>query len=169
MSHIYPLVPGTNKLTKEVRTKYYNRRTAYYTNSPCTFNPTEIILCGNIEVNLGPNRTDDTDDDSKTPHPSTARVNPPSISLLPTGLRICHWNIRSLNNDKFEQIKSMLLKPDTQLDILIITETWLDSSHSDGEYYIPEYLIERKDKRGGGVLMYISSHLTYTRARTFET
>ena len=40
MSHIHPLVPGMRKLTKEVRTKYYNRRTAYYTNSPATFNPT---------------------------------------------------------------------------------------------------------------------------------
>ena len=94
------------------------------------------------------------------------------IKLTSKGLRICHWNIRSLNNDKFEQIKLILYDPETQLDILMLTETWLNWTHSDSEYNIPGYRLERKDrqgKTGGGVLAYISDKLTYMREQNYES
>ena len=43
---------------------------------------------------------------------------------------------------------------------------------ADSEIYIPGDKIERKDKNGkvaGGVLMYISSHITYCRASRYES
>ena len=77
-----------------------------------------------------------------------------------TGLKVAHLNIRSLFN-KFEEIKHILCK--SQLDILCLTETWLDNTITDNELYINGYKIERRDRNrtGGGVMMYIKEHLNY--------
>ena len=68
---------------------------------------------------------------------------------------------------------ALLLENDeSQLDVLIITEWWLDDTVADSEIYIPGDKIERKDKNGkvaGGVLMYISSHITYCQASRYES
>ena len=86
-----------------------------------------------------------------------------NISLADKGLRVCHWNVRSLNNKKYEEIRALLTTDNPQLDVLVITESWLDESRGNSEIYIPGFNIERKDRvgrSGGGVLMYISTGLT---------
>ena len=46
-------------------------------------------------------------------------------------------------------------------DVYAFTETWLDGSISDIELFIPDYTIIRRDRNGGGVLLYIrdSTHV----------
>lgn len=97
---------------------------------------------------------------------------PHSISLSNKGLRVFHWNVRSLNNTKYEEIRTLVENDESQLDVLTITEWWLDDTVADSEIYIPGDKIERKDKNrkvAGGVLMYISSHITYCRASRYES
>ena len=115
-----------------------------------------IQLSNDVQLNPGP-------DVSYSPH---------NFSLPNKGLRVCHWNVRSYNNTKYEEIRTVLTDERTQLDILIITESWLDNTVTDSEINIPGYNIERKDreeKNGGGVLMYISNEITYSRASTYES
>ena len=85
---------------------------------------------------------------------------------------MCHWNVKSYNNIQYEEIRTVLTNERTQLGILIITESWLDNTVIDSEINIPGYNIERKDREennGGGVLMYISNEITYSRASTYES
>lgn len=89
------------------------------------------------------------------------------------GLRICHLNIRSLSNTKFEEIRSSLISGAKRcVDVLILTETWLNSNIQDSEIYISGYNIERRDrigKKGGGVMMYIADDITYNRDLSIES
>ena len=52
----------------------------------------------------------------------------------------------------------------TNSDIITLNETRLDSSVLNGEIEIPGYDIVRRDRNrsGGGVAMYIRSHIPYT-------
>ena len=76
------------------------------------------------------------------------------------GFKMAHLNVRSLYN-KVDEIAYLLCK--SQLDLLCITESWLDNSITDSEIHIPGYAIERRDRNrnGGGVLMYIKDTLKY--------
>ena len=76
------------------------------------------------------------------------------------GLKIAHLNIRSLYN-KLDEITFILCK--SEIDILCISESWLDNSITDNEINIPGYIIERRDRnrQGGGVLMYIRETVKY--------
>ena len=58
------------------------------------------------------------------------------------------------------------------MDVLVITESWLNDTISNSEIDIPGYKIERKDrtgKTGGGVLMYISNDIDFNRASNYES
>jgi hypothetical protein len=77
------------------------------------------------------------------------------------GLRIAHINCRSLY-PKLDEISWIL--SETQLDILCLSETWLDSTYLDADISIAGYTLFRKDrkqKRGGGVAIYIRDSLTF--------
>ena len=79
--------------------------------------------------------------------------------------------ILSFRTTKYEEISTLLENDESQLDVLIITDSWLDDTATDSEIYIPGYKIERKDKNGkvaGGVLMCISCHITYCGASPYE-
>lgn len=107
-----------------------------------------IQMSTDLQLNPGPI-------DAHSPH---------TISLSNKGLRVCHWNIyiRSFRTTKYEEIGTLLEND----------ESWLDDTAVDSEIYIPGYKIERKDRNGkvaGGVLMYISSHITYCRASPYES
>ena len=70
------------------------------------------------------------------------------------GLKIIHFNAQSLVN-KVNQFRLLccVLKP----DFLCISETWLTSDHSYSEFSIDNYYCyrcDRKNKRGGGVIIY---------------
>lgn len=71
------------------------------------------------------------------------------------GLKIIHLNIRSLVR-KIDLLRVWvdLNKP----DIITLSETWLNSSVSDNEINLSNYVIYRYDRcsRGGGVAIYVS-------------
>ena len=79
-------------------------------------------------------------------------------TLPKKGLKIAHVNICSLRN-KVQDIDN-LLTTDT-IHILAISETHLDNTFDDATVEIQEYSIYRKDRDlyGGGVAMYIQSHI----------
>lgn len=71
-----------------------------------------------------------------------------------------HFNIRSIftNFDLFSDFVA-----DESLDIIGLSETWLDNSISDHSIRIPEYKIVRRDRRtrGGGVAFFIKESIKY--------
>ena len=79
------------------------------------------------------------------------------------GLVMASLNINSLlaHIDEFRVFMN-----ETDIDIISINETKLDSSIKDNEVYIPGYEIVRKDRKingrhGGGVCIYIRCNLNY--------
>ena len=52
----------------------------------------------------------------------------------------------------------------TKAAVIILTDTWLDSSISNGEIDIDGYTIVRRDRNrnGGGICAYINNNLSYT-------
>ena len=81
------------------------------------------------------------------------KYKPPVVYILNATSLVKPHGIESLRCDVF-QLRS---------DIVIITESWLKSHHSDGLITIDGYSSfgkERVKKRGGGVLIYIKSNIT---------
>ena len=72
-----------------------------------------------------------------------------------------------------DEIKLIFIQPGKEIDILGITETWLNESHSDAFPLIPGYNIERCDRRdgrtGGGVLCHILESIPYQRRLDIES
>ena len=77
-------------------------------------------------------------------------------------LRLSLWNALSLRN-KIPELESFV--GDHLPHLLAITETWLNTDTFDAEIALPSYHIVRKDRfrdrRGGGVLLYVSSALPF--------
>ena len=128
-------------------------------NSYCS-TTNNLLLAGDISPNPGP--------DSKLDNNSTPVM---LGSGLPSGLRISHWNIRSICN-KLDQIKSHhLLHNQDSVDISGFSESWLNDSISDDYISIPGYCSERNDRcdqHGGGIIVYIKSGLSYSRRTDLE-
>ena len=85
------------------------------------------------------------------------------------GLKVAHVNCRSLLPKKDE---IYWLVHSTDIDILCITETWLDDAIINEDVYIDGYSIIRKDrnfKRGGGVLMYIKDSINFKERNNINT
>ena len=83
-----------------------------------------------------------------------------AFSLPTKGFKIMHLNLCSLRN-KLDFIRILLLK--LCIDILTLTETWLDETWNDVEITAPGYSLFRKDRKsniqsrscaGGGVIIY---------------
>ena len=65
----------------------------------------------------------------------------------------------------------MLLKPNTNLDILILTETFCFSKVPDSLYHARGYQVHRKDrsgKTGGGVLAFVEGSIQIKRRTNLE-
>ena len=81
------------------------------------------------------------------------------VKLPDKGLRIRQWNVEHLTDSKFEQV-SLLLTKCTNIDILFLQETFLNSTRPDNVYNIPGYSLHRRGRRGnksgGGLLAYIA-------------
>ena len=69
---------------------------------------------------------------------------------------LAHLNINSLQN-KFDELQLIMNK--LKAEILVLTETKIDSSYPNSQFTLTNYKIYRKDrsKGGGGVLIYVSS------------
>lgn len=80
------------------------------------------------------------------------------------GLRIAHLNIRSLSN-KSDSLRLEGLDNRT-IDILTLSETWLDDCYEDSHVTIPEYNCIRLNRSGakegyGGVAIYVKEGLSF--------
>ena len=79
-------------------------------------------------------------------------------SKYPKKLIIGHININSIRN-KFEILRSMLSEV---LDVLMITETKLDDSFPEQQFYIEGFNIPfrlDRNRHGGGLLLYIRNNI----------
>ena len=102
-----------------------------------------ITLAGDVEVNPGFRRLVDI---------RNAR-----------GLKIAHLNVRSLRNKvdllRLEQFDNVAI------DVLTLSETWLDSNIQDSEICLPGFTLVRRDregsKSGGGVAIYVRDGLPF--------
>lgn len=87
--------------------------------------------------------------------------NHPTNSFQKSKIKIAHLNIRSLKNrDHLTQMRQ--LAHDTNLDIIAISESWLNSTVINAEVEIAGYKLSRVDrlgKPGGGVCVYTRSSL----------
>ena len=74
---------------------------------------------------------------------------------------IRHCNVRSLLSSSTVDEISHLLE-DHAIDILALSETWMDSNIPDHFLIVSGYLIFRNDRNrnGGGILVYVSDKLT---------
>ena len=131
--------------------KYFKRRLAFYSNSTATFNPNFDLLLRSGDVH---------------PLPGPQNTN----TRLQTTLSVMLLNVRSLVNKLMDFQASVYSK---NVDIVIITETWLTPAILDYEILPTGYDIHRrdrsKDKRGGGVLIAVKSDIHATRRSDLET
>lgn len=77
---------------------------------------------------------------------------------------IGHLNINSYQN-KFEEMKEIVLK--LRIQVMMISETAIDSSYPDSQFAIPGYMIYRSDRNKGvgGILVYVSSRVICKRVK----
>ena len=85
------------------------------------------------------------------------------VDVNTRGLKVAHLNVRSLRNKvdllRLEQFD------DIAIDVLTLSETWLDSSIQDSEICLPGFTLVRRDregtKSGGGVAIYVRDGLLF--------
>ena len=68
-------------------------------------------------------------------------------------------NINAINN-KFEQLKHIIKN---SVDVLVVTETKLDSSFPNGQFSIDEFarpFCRDRNKNGGGVMIFVRDDIT---------
>ena len=82
-------------------------------------------------------------------------------------LSIAHQNINSLQN-KMDEIRVLLNQE--LFDILVLTETKIDSSYNNSLFQHPLYRIIRRDRKkgGGGIMVYIKHSVSACRRRKLE-
>ena len=81
---------------------------------------------------------------------------------------ILNFNIRSLKKN-FNNFCTNIANTNTRLDIITLTETWLDSSNNLKDFEIEGYhtpiIQNRENKIGGGVLIYFHKSISHFRIR----
>ncbi|XP_026683332.1 uncharacterized protein LOC103514603 [Diaphorina citri] len=85
----------------------------------------------------------------------------PSLTASPECFTCVHMNAQSVPAH-IETIRSLMRDLDPH--VVLISESWLKSSHSDSDFHVPGYVIVRHDRvemRAGGVAMYIRTDLTH--------
>ena len=80
---------------------------------------------------------------------------------------ICHLNINSIRY-KFDELREIL--DDKLVDMLIISETKIDSSFNDNLFQVEGYKTERRDRtaHGGGLMTFVRSDLPFKRRKDLE-
>ena len=91
---------------------------------------------------------------------------------LPKGLRIAQWNVQCITN-KIDQLKTaeILRCPGTQVDILGLSETWLNSKYAEGFAQAEGWSIFRRDrsqKEHGGSLLFVNNKFQHLRRYDLE-
>ena len=86
--------------------------------------------------------SDDSDDEDTLNSTRNNSVNFGDLAKL-KGITITHLNVCSLIN-KLDHVTAMFLKGD--LDICLITETWLDDTINNTELQVPGHYLFRNDR-----------------------
>ena len=86
------------------------------------------------------------------------------VSLNPgtCGLKLCHWNVQRLTDSKAEELKLFVTNLHSDVEALIITETFCQPKIPDLYYPIPGFNLHRKDRVGksrGGIMAWIRNSL----------
>ena len=122
-----------------------------------------ISSCGNIQRNPGPSQG----------LGNNSNLNA-RFDLKPRGLRIRQSNVNHLNDSKLDEIKLAVLGVDyneTRLDILVINETFWNSTTPLQLLMIPGFNLFRRDrvgKAGGGIAIYLNQVLNVKRRSDLE-
>lgn len=86
-----------------------------------------------------------------------------NVALLGDRINMCHLNVQSLcarQMSKFNELKSCFI--DSKLDLICLSETWLNDSISDNMIEIDGYKLLRNHRnysRGGALCIYYKSDL----------
>lgn len=152
--------PATSGGFCKRKSSWSSCRVLYYANSVAT---TQILLLsGDVELNPGWRGISTEGEDYLLNFAS-------EINRGSNNFSIAQLNVRSLRN-KMDEIK-LLLKV-CRFDILAITETFLDARISNKQLHVDNYKIVRRDRNtgqdGGGCLIYIASHICYSRLKSLE-
>ena len=123
-----------------------------------------MIIKGKIKYSIHRKKetvTEKTQSSQKDKDPKRSNKTAKVTRKQSKSLNFIYSNIRSLRN-KFCEIES-LIKTEHP-DIIGLTETWLKCDNVDlkSEYHIDGYTLinkDRKDRKGGGVLLYIKNNL----------
>ena len=81
------------------------------------------------------------------------------------GISILHVNCRSIKCN-FEALRDFLLDLKFECDVIAVSESWLNKDDDLSKIIIEGYTLEnvnRKNRKGGGVLLYISDALSFIR------
>ena len=113
---------------------------------------TLLLLCGDIEIQPGPNNVEVTE------------------LMANRGIKVLHQNVRGLFAN-FEKIE-IFLTNFKNTDILTLSETHINTHNNISDlYFIPGYTFlhhERKKSKGGGVGIYISNRIKWKRRNDLE-
>ena len=78
-------------------------------------------------------------------------------------LSIIHFNCRSIKAN-FDNMYKYLESLQIKFDVIAVSETWLTEHDDINDFILPDYeilSINRTNKRGGGVMLYISNNIEY--------
>ena len=129
--------------------RFFKRMTKYYSNhEACHQLELYVLSCGDVHPNPGPTRRNgNNDSNNNLPLQSQEQRN--------TKLSVFYANAKSIVN-KIAKLQTEIAS--NSFDIIVFTETHLDSSITDAKIFGSEYCSYRKDRQqggrsGGGVLV----------------
>jgi hypothetical protein len=133
-------------LSSSIKIKYSRHPSEYYNNSVSSFNvPNQVILAGDLELNLGPSQESSSRlFNFNSPASNSNLDNSGMTRLSSNNVSIVLFNAQSIVN-KLLLFQTELLV--NKYDLVFITESWLDSTICDREL-IPYsyYCVFRKDR-----------------------
>ena len=116
--------------------RFLKRTTKYYSNHDASYQLELYVLsCGDVHPNPGPTRRNVDNDNNNNPSLQ-------SQEQRTTKLSVFYANARSIVN-KIAKLKTEIAS--NSFDIIVLTETHLDSSITDAEIFGSEYCSYRKD------------------------
>ena len=84
-------------------------------------------------------------------------------------LKLGHLNVNSMGGFKLFEIKNMLRN--NLLDIFVLSETKIDDTYPNSQFYVKGYKLYRQDRTnfGGGLIIYARSDLLTKRVENVKT
>ena len=104
--------------------------------------------------------------------PSESDVKASELNVLKrhtNNLKLGHLNVNSISGFKFFDVKNTLTN--NLLDILVLSETKIDDSYPDSQFYVKGFKLYRQDRTnfGGGLIIYARSDLLTKRVKNAKT